>query len=90
LEGYPDGTESRYLVRGHTTARKMEGTVVVKVSGESANTSTDNFGGFEVFIPDKGNEEMAILFRHIVPGQPVEWRDMSSSQNRKTILQKVE
>jgi hypothetical protein len=89
VERYPDGTESRFKILGHARAREMSGTVVVKIAGDPEKTHTDNEGGFQVFIPDKGNEEMAILFRHGSGGQS-EWVDMSWSLNRKTVLQKVE
>jgi hypothetical protein len=91
VERYPDGTESRFKVLGHAQARGMGGTVVVKIAGDPEKTGTDNEGGFQVFIPDKGNDEMAILMRDVNRGQPEpEWLDMSWSQNRKTIIQKVE
>jgi len=89
IERYPDGTESRFEVIGHTKARGMGGTVVVKVAGDPEKTQTDNEGGFQVFIPDKGQEEMAILMRHVNGGR-AEWLDMSWSLNRKTIIEKVE
>ena len=89
VERYPDGSESRFKILGHAKAREMSGTVVVKIEGDPEKTLTDNEGGFQVFIPDKGNAEMAILFRHGRGGQ-AEWVDMSWSLNRKTLLEKVE
>ena len=89
VERYSDGTESRFKILGHSRAREMSGTVVVKVEGDPEKTGTDNQGGFQVFIPDKGNDEMAILFRHGRGGRG-EWRDMSWSENRKTLIEKVE
>ena len=88
IERYPDGSESRFEVLGRTTVRGQDGTVVVKTEGDPAKTLTDNEGGFQVFIPDKGTD-MAILFRFVGAGDS-EWRDMSWSDNRKTIIQKVE
>jgi hypothetical protein len=89
IERYPDGTESRFFILGHTKARDTEGTIVVKLAGDPAKTFTANDLSFQIFIPDKGNAEMAILFRDIERGQP-DWLDMAWSQNKKTILQKVE
>lgn len=88
VERYPDGLESLYKVVGRTSIRKQEGTVVVKVEGDPEKTSTDNEGGFQVFIPDKGTD-LAILFRRVGEGDS-EWRDMAWSTNKKTIIQKVE
>jgi hypothetical protein len=89
VERYPDGTESRFRILGHAKAREMVGTVVGKTAGDPEKTQTENDGGFQVFIPDKGQEEMAILFRHTGGGEP-EWLDMEWSRNKKTIIQKVE
>jgi hypothetical protein len=89
VERYPDGTQSRYRIIGHATVRGMDGTITSKISGNEAATQTSNNGSFQVFVPDKGGAEMAILFR-IDRGPDAEWRDMSWSQNRKTIIDKVE
>jgi hypothetical protein len=89
VERYPDGTESRYEIIGHTEAHGMTGTIVAKVAGDPGKSQTENNRGFQVFIPDRGNEVMAILFRDLGRGQP-EWRDMAWSLKKKTILQKVE
>jgi hypothetical protein len=89
LERYPDGSESRYLILGHTQARDMEGTVVVKTEGDPEKTQTQNDARFQVFIPDKGNKAMAILFRNVGNGE-LEWKDMSWSDNRPTLLKSVE
>jgi hypothetical protein len=87
IERYPDGLESRFKILGRTTIRGQTGTVVVKVEGASANTLSRNKSEFQVFIPDKGTD-MAILFRHVGKGN--QWRNMSGSENKKTIIQKVE
>jgi hypothetical protein len=87
LERYPDGTESKFKIMGRTTAHGEDGTVVVKIEGDPEKTGTDNSGRFQVFIPDKGNKELAILFRM---GDEQEWKHMSWSDNRKTEIQKVE
>lgn len=89
IERYPDGSESRFKILGHATVREMGGTIVVKTEGDPEKTQTDNNGGFQVFIPDKGNDEMAILFRHVGGGQE-EWLDMTWSLKKKTIAQNVE
>jgi hypothetical protein len=87
VERYPDGSDSRFKIVGHTTVRKMTGTIVAKLAGDPATTGTPNDESFQVFIPDKDGEELAILFRE---DPKAEWRDMSWSQNRKTIIVKVE
>jgi hypothetical protein len=89
VERYPDGTESRFLTVGRTKAHGMTGTIVAKMVGDADKTQTANDGTFQVFIPDKGEDEPAILFR-IDKGDKPEWLDMSWSQNRKTIIVKVE
>jgi len=87
VERYPDGSDSRFKIVGHVKARGMEGTIVAKVGGDPGTTGTPNDERFQVFIPDKDGEELAILFRE---DPQAEWRDMSWSQNRKTIIVKVE
>lgn len=87
LERYPDGKDSIFKIVGRTTARGQSGIVVVKIEGDPEKTRTDNSGRFQVFIPDKGNKEMAILFRL---GWEEDWKDMSWSDNKKTEIQKVE
>jgi hypothetical protein len=81
IERYPDGTESRFRILGHAQAHDMPGTVVVKMAGDPEKTLTQNDGSFQVFIPDKGNEVMALLFRH----GDGEW-----SEKGLTLIQKVE
>ncbi len=93
VERYPDGSEAKFLILGRTTARKEAGTVVVKVAGDAQKTQTDNEGGFQIFIPDKGNKEMAILFRNVGAfgaAPPAQWQDMSWSDNKKTRIQNVD
>lgn len=63
LERYPDGTESRYKILGQAAPRGTVGTVVMKVTGDEEKTQTQNTGSFQVFIPDKDSDDMAILFR---------------------------
>jgi hypothetical protein len=88
IERYPDGTQSKFQILGRTIAGRESGTVVVKIAGDPEKTFTDNDGGFQVFIPDKGNKEMAILFRY---GQgDSDWKEMSWSEQKKTLIQKVE
>jgi hypothetical protein len=89
IERYPDGMESKYKILGRTKVREESGTVVVKIEGDPEKTQTDNEGKFQVFVPDKGNKEPAILFRRLGEGDS-EWRDMSWSDNKKTLIQKVE
>jgi hypothetical protein len=80
IERYPDGTESRFKILGHAKAYDMPGTVVVKIDGDPEKTQTQNDGSFQVFIPDKGNEVMALLFRNAGG----EWSE------KGMIMQKVE
>jgi hypothetical protein len=87
VERYPDGSDSRFEILGHAKARGMTGTIVVKNEGDLDKTATPNDGSFQVFIPDKGNEEMVILFRYFREGQG-EWLEVD--QAKKPILQKVE
>lgn len=89
IERYPDGFESKFKILGRARVRDENGTVVVKIAGDEEKTATVNDGGFQVFIPDKGNKVMAILFRDVSQGD-AEWRDMSWSDNKKTLIQKVE
>jgi hypothetical protein len=90
IERYPDGTESKFLIFGRITARKESGTIVVKVAGDPEKTFTDNIGGFQIFIPDKGNKEMAILFRNVGQAGNSEWQDMSWSDKKKTRIENVQ
>ncbi len=64
VERYPDGSESRFRIVGHAKVQGLDGTVVVKIEGDPDKTFTDNEGGFHVFIPDKGNPEMALMFKN--------------------------
>jgi hypothetical protein len=89
IERYPDGTESKFKILGRTIARGESGTVVGKIEGDPSRTSTGNDGTFQVFIPDKGNKELAILMRYAGQGKS-EWLDMSWSEKRKTEIKKVE
>lgn len=89
IERYPDGMESKFQILGRTRARGMRGTVVGKVQGDPEKTLTENERKFQVFIPDKDNKDMAILVRHLGQEQS-EWRDMSGSENKKTLIKKVE
>ncbi len=89
VERYPDGTESKYKILGRGKVRDDSGTVVVKIEGDPEKTQTENEGKFQVFIPDKSNKEPAILFRHLGVADS-KWLDMSWSDNKKTLIQKVE
>lgn len=89
VERYPDGTESKFKILGRTIARGETGTVVGKIAGDVEKTSTENDASFQIFIPDRGNRELAILMRYA--GQNTsEWLDLSWSENRKTEIKKVE
>jgi hypothetical protein len=75
IERYPDGLQSTFKVIGHTTVQNTEGTIVVKVSGDEDKTGTDNHGGLQAFIPDKGSEVMHHWYRNIDRGD-TGWSDL--------------
>lgn len=75
IERYPDGLESTFRVLGHTSANGAEGTVVVKVSGDEEQTGTDNEGGLQAFIPDKGSKVMHHWYRNARRGDE-QWNDL--------------
>ncbi len=89
VERFPDGSQTLFKILGHTKVREMEGTVVMRIEGEPEKPVAANGGGFQVFIPDKGNDEMAILFKDAVQGR-AEWLDMSWSLKKSTIIQDVQ
>jgi hypothetical protein len=64
IERYPDGTESKFKILGCMTVNGKKGTVAAKVGGDTEKVGTENDGTFQVFIPDKGNEEMRFMFRN--------------------------
>ena len=65
LERDPDGTESKYKILGRTRARGWPGILVAKVAGDPKRTGNGNDGRFQVFIPDKGDTPVPVLFRHL-------------------------
>jgi hypothetical protein len=65
LERYKDGTESKYKIVGRTKARGWPGTVVAKIGGDPKKTGNGNDGRFQVFIPDKRDTAVDVLFRHL-------------------------
>jgi hypothetical protein len=89
LERYPEGPDGFYEVIGHAKVRDRDGTIVLRVEGDPNAGPDPDVRKIQVFIPDKGNKEMAILFRRLDANQPV-WRDMSWSLNKPTIIEKVE
>jgi hypothetical protein len=60
IERYPDGLQSKFKILGRMKIMGDSGTVVVKIEGDQARTTTPNDGTFFVFIPDKGNVEMVL------------------------------
>jgi hypothetical protein len=80
IERYPDGMESKFKTLGRTIVRGNSGTVAVKIEGDLQKTLTENDGGFQVFIPDKGCQDMAIFIRHLGTADS-EWRNMSGIEN---------
>jgi hypothetical protein len=75
IERYPDGLESKFKVVSHARINDTEGTMVVKISGDEARTFTDNDGGLQAFIPDKGSEVMHHWYRNTARGDE-EWNDL--------------
>lgn len=64
VERYPDGTETRFRVLGRAKEQDISGTIVVRLIGDPEKDD-----GFQVFIPDKGEEPMRLLFREVKNGQ---------------------
>jgi hypothetical protein len=75
IERYPDGLQSKFKVLGHTKVQDTEGTIVVKVAGDPDRTGTDNDGGLQAFIPDKGSAVMHHWYRNIDRGD-TGWSDL--------------
>ncbi|HLJ94975.1 MAG TPA: TlpA disulfide reductase family protein [Gemmataceae bacterium] len=80
IERYPDGAESKFKILGRATVQGNHGTVAVKIEGDPEKTLTDNNGGFQVFVPDKGSREMVIRCR-LVGGGDSEWINLAGMQN---------
>ena len=80
VERYPDGLQSTFKVLGHARINDTEGTVVVKVSGSPRRTGTENDGGLQAFIPDKGSAVMHHWYRNIDRGD-IEWNDLGPMYN---------
>jgi len=64
VERYPDGMETRFRVLGRARAQGIGGTIVVRLVGDPEGDDS-----FQVFIPDKDDEPMRILFRVVDAGQ---------------------
>lgn len=75
IERYPDGSESTFVVLGHTEVAKVSGTILIKVSGDQAKTQTENNGRLQTFIPDKQNEVKHFKYRNGGRGD-VRWSDL--------------
>jgi len=80
IERYPDGFQSTFKVLGHARVNDTEGTIVVKVAGSPRRTGTDNKGGLQAFIPDKGSDVMHHWYRNIDRGD-TEWNDLGPMLN---------
>ena len=80
IERYPNGIESTFKVLGHTTIKDTEGTLVVKVSGDEAQTETANDGGLQAFIPDKGSSRMHHWYRNSARGDS-DWNDLGQMRS---------
>jgi len=81
-ETYPSGVKATFKVLGHTTVNGIEGTIVVKISGKESQTWTDNRGGLQAFIPDKGGEKMHHFYRNAARGD-TKWHDLGPMLNVK-------
>lgn len=81
-EIYPDGLTSIFKVLGRTTVRETEGTIVVKVSGDPDRTESDNDGGLQAFIPDKGSKLMHHWYRNDSSGNS-DWNDLAEMNDVK-------
>ncbi|MCX6897917.1 MAG: hypothetical protein NT105_04380 [Verrucomicrobia bacterium] len=79
-ETYPSGIKSTFKVLGHATVNGIEGTIVIKVSGTESLTGTDNEGGLQAFIPDKGSATMHHLYRNTGRGD-TKWHDLGPMLN---------
>ena len=79
-ETYPSGIKSTFKVLGHATVNGIEGTIVVKVSGTESLTGTDNQGGLQAFIPDKGSALMHHFYRNTGRGD-TKWHDLGPMLN---------
>jgi hypothetical protein len=80
IERYPDGFQSTFKVLGHTRVNETEGTLVVKVAGSARKSGTDNHGGLQAFIPDKGSTVMHHWYRNIERGDE-DWNDLGPMYN---------
>ncbi len=80
IERYPDGLESTFKVLGHATIKDTEGTIVVKMSGDSERTGTSNDGGLQAFIPDKGSKLMHHWYRNSSRGDE-DWNDLGEMRS---------
>lgn len=80
IERYPNGMQTKFAVVGHLKVGDTEGTLVVKVSGDTETSGTDNHGGLEAFIPDKGSALMHHLYRNLARGDE-SWNDLGPMTN---------
>ncbi|HUT14012.1 MAG TPA: hypothetical protein VMY42_26225 [Thermoguttaceae bacterium] len=72
VERYPNGLESRFRIIGRSAVNGIDGTVVVKISGNPEKTGTDNQGGLQAFIPDRDSKEPEHRYRNLARGDK-EW-----------------
>jgi hypothetical protein len=77
LERYESGTESRYMILGRRKLMNMQGTIIIKVDGETSETLTFNDGSFLAFIPDKENRLMNFFYLNLRNPDP-SWRGLAS------------
>ena len=80
VERYPNGMESKFKVLGHTTVNDVEGTIVVKIAGDEKGSGTDNVGGLQAFIPDRGSLVMHHFYRNTQRGDK-KWNDLGPMLN---------
>ncbi len=79
-EEYGSGVVSRFRVIGPETIKGAAGTLIAKMSGDPQQTWTANDGGFQVFIPDVGNNPMRLWCRNKINGEWEEWKWLNDMQ----------
>jgi len=74
---YPNGVQARYRTKGREEVRGLRGTVVEKFEGDPNETGTPNDGSFQIFIPDRDNQQLLLSFRHFQNGAWQPWQPLA-------------
>ncbi len=61
----PDGMKTRFRILGRAKADDRQGTIVVRLAADPDDPAREMDDGFQVFIPDKGDDPMSLLFRTV-------------------------